>query len=54
MNGMDVADAEAAKFYLETLRGYVDWVEESLRGKECLTEFEKDAYSKACKIQEIR
>lgn len=53
MSGMDVADAEATRIYAETMRGVIDWIEESLRGKECLTEFEKDAYSKACKIQEI-
>lgn len=53
MNGADVADAEFARSYLDTLRGYVDWVEESLRGRGDLTEFEKDAYSKACKIQEM-
>ena len=50
---MDVADAESARVYLETLQGYVDWVEEKLRGRNDLTEFEKDAYNRACKIQEM-
>lgn len=52
MNGMDVADAEAARVYAETMRGVIDWIEESLRGRDDLTEFEKQAYSLACKIQE--
>lgn len=53
MNGADASDAEARRCYLEAFQAFLAWIEEELQGRDDLTEFEKDVYSKACKIQEM-